>query len=72
MVGFNLLLDSGLHFAEDTEAPAVRDVDDAAPLVAAEGRRRQLELVAWMPREQQERLLWLCHATRSCSWHQGG
>ena len=61
-------MDSGLHVADDTEAPAVRHVDDAAPfkLVAAEGRRRQLGLVAWMPREQQARLLWLCHATPSC------
>ena len=34
------LLDSGLHVADVTEAPAAaRDVDDAAPLVTAEGRR---------------------------------
>ncbi len=38
-----LLLDSdslaGLHLSDVTEAPAAaRDVDDAAPLVAAEGR----------------------------------
>ncbi len=37
------LLDSGLHVADSdsdaaTEAPAARDVDDAAPLVTAEGR----------------------------------
>ncbi len=33
------LLDSGLHVADAaTEAPAARDVDDAAPLVTAEGR----------------------------------
>ncbi len=45
MVGFRFLLDSGLHVAdsdavteEDPEALAARDVDDAAPLVTAEGR----------------------------------
>ena len=40
LVGFRFLLDSGLHVADAvTEAPAAaRDVDDAAPLVAAEGR----------------------------------
>ena len=32
------LLDSGLHVADVTEAPAARDVDDAAPLMTAEGR----------------------------------
>ncbi len=33
------LLDSGLHVADAvTEAPAARNVDDAAPLVTAEGR----------------------------------
>jgi hypothetical protein len=40
-VGFRFLLDSGLHVADAvTEAPAAsaRDVDDAAPLVTAEGR----------------------------------
>ena len=39
-MGFRFLLDSGLHVADAvTEAPAAaRDVDDAAPLVAAEGR----------------------------------
>ncbi len=43
-MGFSFLLDSGLHHdgAADavTEAPlaAARDVDDAAPLVTAEGR----------------------------------
>ena len=37
--GFRFLLDSGLHVADAvTEAPAARDVDDAAPLVTAEGR----------------------------------
>ncbi len=38
---FLLLVDSGLHVADAvTEAPlaAARDVDDAAPLVTAEGR----------------------------------
>ena len=39
MVGFRFLLDSGLHVADAVaEAPAARDVDDAAPLVIAEGR----------------------------------
>ncbi len=38
MLGFNFLLDSGLHVADVTEAPAARDVDDAAPLVTANGR----------------------------------
>ena len=41
LVGFRFLLDSGLHVADVlTEAPAARhgDVDDAAPLVTAEGR----------------------------------
>ncbi len=41
LVGFRFLLDSGLHVAAGdaaTEAPAARDVDDAAPLVTAEGR----------------------------------
>ena len=40
MLGFNFLLDSGLHVADVTEAPlaAARDVDDAAPLVTADGR----------------------------------
>ena len=42
LVGFRFLLDSGLHVQVAdavTEAPAAaRDVDDAAPLVAAEGR----------------------------------
>jgi hypothetical protein len=38
-MGFKFLLDSGLHVADAvTEAPAARDVDDAAPLVTAEGR----------------------------------
>ncbi len=40
-MGFRFLLDSGLHVAgrdAATEAPAARDVDDAAPLVTAEGR----------------------------------
>ena len=37
-MGYKLLLDSGLHVADDTEAQAVRDVDDAATLVTAEGR----------------------------------
>ena len=33
------LLDSGLHVSDVTEAPAAAlDVDDAAPLVTAEGR----------------------------------
>ena len=37
--GFRILLDSGLHVADAvTEAPAARDVDDAAPLVTVEGR----------------------------------
>ena len=37
--GLQVLLDSGLHVADAvTEAPAARDVDDAAPLVTAEGR----------------------------------
>ena len=39
-MGFRFLLDSGLHVADAaTEAPAARDVDDAAPfkLVTAEG-----------------------------------
>ena len=31
LVGFSFLLDSGLHVADVTEAPAARDVDDAAP-----------------------------------------
>jgi hypothetical protein len=42
LVGFRCLLDAGLHVADAvTEAPlaAARDVDDAAPLVTAEGRR---------------------------------
>ncbi len=43
LVGFRFLLDSGLHVAdavtvELTEARAACDVDDAAPLVTAEGR----------------------------------
>ncbi len=39
LVGFRFLLDSGLHVADAvTEVPAARDVDDAAPLVTAEGR----------------------------------
>ena len=41
LVGFRFFLDSGLHVADAvTEAPlaAARDVDDAAPLVTAEGR----------------------------------
>ena len=41
MVGFRFLLGSGLHVADAvTEAPlaAAREVDDAAPLVTAEGR----------------------------------
>ncbi len=39
-MGFRFPLDSGLHVADGTEAPAAaRDVDDAAPLVTAEGRR---------------------------------
>ena len=39
-MGLRFLLDSGLHVADAvTEAPAAaRDVDDAAPLVTAEGR----------------------------------
>ena len=38
-MGFRFLLDSGLHVADAvTEAPDARDVDDAAPLVTAEGR----------------------------------
>ena len=38
-VMFLLDSDSGLHVSDVTEAPAAaRDVDDAAPLVAAEGR----------------------------------
>ncbi len=37
-MGFRFLLDSGLHVAGDTEAPAARDVDDAAPVVTAKGR----------------------------------
>ncbi len=40
-MGFRALLDSGLQVADavaDLEAPAARDVDDAAPLVTAEGR----------------------------------
>jgi hypothetical protein len=42
-VGFRFLLSiatrEGLHVADAvTEAPAARDVDDAAPLVTAEGR----------------------------------
>ena len=37
-MGFKFLLDSCLHVADDTEARAARDVDDAAPLVTAEGR----------------------------------
>ncbi len=46
-MGFRFLLDSGLHVADrdavtDSEAPDApspsRDVDDAAPLVTAEGR----------------------------------
>ncbi len=38
-MGFTFLLDSGLHVADAvTEAPATRDVDDAAPLLTAEGR----------------------------------
>ena len=38
-MGFRFLLDSALHVAADaaTEAPAARDVDDAAPLVTVEG-----------------------------------
>ncbi len=38
--GLHVLLvsDSGLHVSDVTEAPAARDVDDAAPLVTAEGR----------------------------------
>ncbi len=36
---FLLDSDSGLHVSDVTEAPAAaRDVDDVAPLVAAEGR----------------------------------
>ena len=37
-MGFKLLVDTGLHAADDTEAPAARDVDGAPPLVTAEGR----------------------------------
>ena len=38
-MGFRVLLDSGLHVVNVTEAPAAaRDVDNAAPLVTAEGR----------------------------------
>ena len=37
LVGFRFLLDSGLHVA-DAVTEAARDVDDAAPLVTAEGR----------------------------------
>ena len=33
-----MFLDSGLHVADDTEAPAARDGDGAALLAAAEGR----------------------------------
>ena len=36
-MGFRFLLDSGLHVADNTEAPAASEVD-AAPLVTAEGR----------------------------------
>ncbi len=53
-MGFRFLLDSGLHLADAvTEAPAAREVDDAAPLVTAEGPAvwRQLGLETWMPRE---------------------
>ena len=37
-MGFRFLLDSGLHVADGTEAPAALDVDGAARLVASEGR----------------------------------
>ena len=78
LVGLRFLLDSGLHVADAvTEARAARDVDDAAPLVTAEGRWavwRQLGLKTRMPREPEQRapLVWLCYATRSCWRHQGG
>jgi hypothetical protein len=67
-------MDSGLHFADDAEAPlaVARDVDsDAAPLVTAEGRwalyffgpeshGRQLGPVAssWMQRVRRAPLVW--------------
>jgi hypothetical protein len=38
LVGFSFLLDSGLHVADVTKAPAARDVDGVAPLVTSEGR----------------------------------
>ena len=49
-MGFRFLLDSGLHVADAvTEAPAAaRDVDDAAPLVAAEGRLAA-KFLGWKP-----------------------
>ncbi len=37
-MGFRFLLDSGLHVADGTEAPAAFDVDGAARSVTAEGR----------------------------------
>ena len=63
-----LFLDSGLHFADDAEAPmaVARDVD-AALLVTAEGRwaaTRAGSLDA--ARVRQAPLVWLCYATRSC------
>jgi hypothetical protein len=39
LVGLRFLLDSGVHVSDAaTEAPAARDVDNAAPMVTAEGR----------------------------------
>jgi hypothetical protein len=52
LVGFRFLLDSGLHVADAvTEAPAARDVDDAAPqaLVTAGGRLAALATWAENP-----------------------
>ncbi len=48
-MGFRFLLDSGLHHdvaSADAaiEAPAARDVDDAAPSVTAEGREIDIRL----------------------------
>ena len=69
-MGFRFILDSGLHVADAaTEAPAARDVDDASPLVTAEGRLATTSAEtpdAAREPEQRAPLVWLCYATRSC------
>jgi hypothetical protein len=53
---FLLDSDSGLHVSDVAEAPAARDVDGAAPLVAADSEGRWAATWAGnldLPREQQ-------------------